>query len=120
MENVFKRSGLVQYIMILGENRKYVAALIVPESSALRAWCEAHSVPFEDMANAVGKPEVVELFAREVERTNQRLGKVEQVKRFALVPSEWTIAGGELSATLKVKRAVIMDRCGDLIDGCYK
>jgi len=120
LENVFKRSGLVQYIMILGENRKYVAALIVPESSALRAWCEAHSVPFEDMANAVGKPEVVELFAREVERTNQRLGKVEQVKRFALVPSEWTIAGGELSATLKVKRAVIMDRCGDLIDGCYK
>ena len=62
---------------------------------------------------------MVELFTREVERTNQELGKVERVKRFALVPHEWTIAGGELSATLKVKRAVILDRCRDLIDSCY-
>jgi len=120
LENRFKQSPFIQYIMILGEHRKHVAALIVPEASALSKWCEERGLACTDLAQATALPEVIELFEGEVARCNQTLGKVEQVKRFALVPKEWTIKAGELSATMKVKRPVIGDRYGDLIERCYR
>lgn len=119
MENKFKESIFIEQIMVLGENRKFPAALIVPAFEALKKWCENEGIPYSSPEAAVGHPSVIQLFHSEVDRINPHFGKWEQVKKFALLPKEFSIESGELTPTLKLRRKVIGERYEDLIEQMY-
>ena len=120
LENKYKESVLIEQIMVLGENRKFPAALIVPNFEALRSWCTKKGIAFTSNEEIVNNPQVVEKFNQEIENGSKEFGKWEQVKRFALLTKEWSIEGGEFTPKLSLKRKVILEKNKDLIEKIYK
>ena len=111
--------------MVIGEQRKFVSALIVPSEQGLREWCNRHDVPWTSFEDALSKPEVNRRFEMLLERVNPGFSKVEQIKKFTLVPGPWeTIkpdkTEAELTPTLKLKRRVIREKYADVIDAMYE
>ncbi|MDW8335020.1 MAG: long-chain fatty acid--CoA ligase, partial [Bacteroidia bacterium] len=104
----------IEQIMVVGENQKFPAALIVPAMPALKAWCEKENVPC-----ALDHPRVRALFDGEVRKYNERLAQYEKIKKYALLPDEWTIDGNELTPTLKLKRRVLQQKYADQIAAFY-
>jgi long-chain acyl-CoA synthetase len=119
LESTYTRSPFIEHIMIVGEGKKHVAALIAPSFDQLTEWCHGQGLSFESRQAMVDHPTVVDLFTREIDGLSREVGRVQRVKRFALVPDEWSTGSGELSPTLKMKRAVISSRYRDLIESCY-
>jgi long-chain acyl-CoA synthetase len=119
VENTMKESMFIEQIMVIGENRKFTAALIVPDFDYLHAWCHLHHITFRDNQDLVRKPKVVARYQEEVERYNRRLDHVQQIKVFRLVCESWSMETGELSPTLKLKRRVIKEKYRHLIDEIY-
>ncbi len=110
IENKMKESPFIEQIMIIGAEQKFVGALIVPSMPNLKDWMLAHQIPFTSNEDAVHQPAVRAMFKEVVESFNQNFNHVEQVKKFELLPEEWTIESGELTPTLKLKRKVIMEK----------
>lgn len=119
IENKMKESPLIEQIMIIGAEQKFVGALIVPSMLHLKEWMTAHNILFVSAEDAVHRPEVLAEFKRTVESFNQNFNHVEQVKKFELLPDEWTIESGELTPTLKLKRKVIMEKYSPVIERIY-
>jgi len=119
IENSLKESYFIEQVMVIGENQKFASALISPDFSYLHDWCFLHKIQFRDNSELIEIPEVVERYTREVRDVNKNLGEYEQIKRFRLVTEEWTPQTGELSPTLKLKRAVIKQRYHDVINEIY-
>lgn len=119
LENKFKETILIEQVMVLGENRKFPAALIVPNFVALKAWAEKKQIPYTTNEEMIKNPQVFEKFAQIVEYSCKDFGKWEQVKRFALLPKQWTIEGGELTPKLSFKRKVIMEKNKNVIEKLY-
>ncbi len=119
IENKMKESTLIEQIMIIGAEQKYVGALIVPSIPNIKEWMKTQNIPFTNNEEAVKKPEVRHLFKELIESFNQNFNHVEQVKKFELLPDEWTIESGELTPTLKLKRKVIQEKYAAIIDRIY-
>ena len=119
MENKFKESIFIEQVMVVGEGRKHPSALIVPSWESLQKWLADHQLQAQSLADAVVLPEVNKLIEEEVHRLNQSFGQWEQVKKFTLLPQEWTIDGGELTPTLKLKRKPIHARYQSEIEALY-
>jgi len=120
IENAFKESRFIEQIMVVGEGQKFAAALIVPSFSFLKDWCGRKNIPFSTHEEMIKNTEVLERIKKEVGQLNQRFGHVEQIKKFELLPQEWTINNGELTPTLKLKRKFITTKYQYLIDKMYK
>ncbi len=120
IENKFKEELLIEQMMVVGVNRKFPAALIVPSSNNLRVWCEKHGIKFTNTKEMVLNDEVKKKYNELVEVNNKLFGHSEQIKRFTLVPDEWTIAEGELTPTLKLKRKFIEKKYENEIEGMYR
>jgi long-chain acyl-CoA synthetase len=110
MENRFKESVYIEQLMVAGESRNFPSALITPAWDALAHWCKQEGIPVGSYTDLVRHPKVVQLFQKEVDRFNTGFGQWEQVKRFTLLPVSWGIDSGELTATMKLKRKVIMEK----------
>ncbi len=119
IENMLKSSPYVREAIVIGDRRSYVTALIGIERDAVGDWATRREIPFTTYRDLTERPEVVELIADEVRRVNRDLASVEQIKRFRLLPKELDHEDGELTATQKVKRAILQDRFRDLVDGLY-
>jgi long-chain acyl-CoA synthetase len=119
VENTFKESMFIEQLMVIGENQKFTAALIVPDFDYLHAWCHLHNVTYRDNKDLVKKPKVIARYQEEVDKYNKRLGHVEQIKVFRLVSDTWSTETGELSPTLKLKRKVIKERYKPLFEEIY-
>ncbi|MHA4894384.1 AMP-dependent synthetase/ligase [Pedobacter sp. PWIIR3] len=119
VENKFKETILVEQVMVLGENRKFPAALIVPNFVALKAWAEKKEIPYTTDQQMVANQQVIDKFQQIVEYTCKDFGKWEQVKRFALLPKQWSIDGGELTPKLSLKRKVVLEKNKDIIEKIY-
>lgn len=119
IENKFKESLLIEQILVIGDNQRFPAALIVPNFENLREWCSRHSIPYTTNAEMIRNEQVLTKFASETERYNKGFGKWEQVKKFELLPKEWTIEGGEMTPKLSLKRKVIINNNQALIDKIY-
>jgi long-chain acyl-CoA synthetase len=119
IENKFKETVLVEQVMVLGENRKFPAALIVPNFVALKAWAAKKGINYTTDAEMSKDPQVIEKFNQIVQLSGKDFGKWEQVKRFALLPKQWSIDGGELTPKLSLKRKVILEKNADLIEKIY-
>ncbi len=120
VENKFKESFFIEQLIVIGENEKFVSAIISPNFSFLHNWCYIHHIKYHDNSDLIKNPEVIERFQKEVNTINKSLGLTEQIKRFRLVSEEWTQQTGELSPTLKLKRKYICDKYGDLIEDIFK
>ena len=120
IENKMKESPFVEQIMIIGAEEKFVSALIVPSIPNLKEWMRTKNIPFTTIEAAVINPDVSAFYRELVEAFNKFFNHVEQVKKFELLPEEWTIESGELTPTLKLKRKVIMEKFRPAIERIYK
>lgn len=120
IENKMKESPYVEQIMVIGENQKFVSALIVANFPAVKEWAKRHNVD-ENKGNEelLKDPAVQKLFKDEIEGFNKDFGHVEQVKRFRVLPNEWSIDGGELTPTMKVKRKVVLEKYQKEVNEIY-
>jgi long-chain acyl-CoA synthetase len=120
IENKLKESMLVEQIMIVGPERKFVSALIVPSFANLRDWSRKNGIPDGTNEELIRNPKVVEHYHEIVESYNKYFNHVEQIKRFELLPAEWSIETGEMTPKLSLKRKVITEKYRSLIDHIYR
>ena len=112
MENRFKESRFVEQIMVIGEGEKFPAAFVVPNFAFAKEWAHRHGLQFESMSNEeiIKQTAFIDRMDQEIAEINQGFGNWEQVKKIALLPAEFTIDGGELTPTLKLKRKKILEK----------
>lgn len=112
MENRFKESRFIEQIMIIGEGEKFPAAFVVPNFAFAKEWAHRHGLHFESMSNdeIIKQSAFIERMDQEIAEINQVFGNWEQVKKIALLPAEFSIDGGELTPTLKLRRKKILEK----------
>lgn len=120
IENKFMESTLIAQVMIIGENQRFPAALIVPAFEELEKWCKVKGIEFGSKQSIINNPQVIEKYQREIDRLNEGFGQWEKVKKFALLQKEWTIDGGELTPKLSLKRKAILARHQAEVEDIYK
>jgi long-chain acyl-CoA synthetase len=124
IESIYKEHRLVEQIMVVGENLKFVSALIVPAADGLQEWCQKHGIAWSSLPEMIQHPKVQERYQMLVERVNPHFSHTEQVKKFTLLPSVWEPvkkdgSEAELTPTLKLKRRVIMQKYQHEIEQMY-
>jgi long-chain acyl-CoA synthetase len=119
IENKMKESPFVEQMMVVGAEQKFVGALIVPSVANLREWMLHKEIPFTTIEDAIHNPKVLDLYKELIDSFNKFFNQVEQIKKFELLPNEWTIDSGELTPTLKLKRKVIMEKYKTAFDRIY-
>jgi long-chain acyl-CoA synthetase len=119
IENILKLSPLVAEAVLLGDRRKYAAALIVPEFGALERRLKDLGRPPAERSELVTRPDVVALYQEIVDSLNRDLSQFERIKRIAILPREFSIESGELTPSLKVKRKVVEEKWRETIESLY-
>ncbi len=119
IENILKESNLIESAMVVGENEKFASALISPNLNYLHYYATKYKLNFRDNPELIRIPEVIKRVQVEVNAANKRLGQTEQIKRFRLVCEEWSPATGELSPTLKLRRAVVYKKYDHILREIY-
>jgi long-chain acyl-CoA synthetase len=119
IESKMKEIPYIEQMLVIGENRNYVSALIVPNFPSLKEWCKSHNVNAATNEDIIKSLEVKKMIQSEIDEKNKGFGNWETIKRFELLPNEWTIEGGEMTPTTKVKRKVVMEKYKAEIDGLY-
>ncbi len=119
IENALKRDTYVSQAFVHGDRRPYLTALLVPNFERLVEWAHAERIPYCDLDDLVINDAVVRLMAERIATVNARLPRYEQVKKFALLPHDFSLEGGELSPALKLRRRVIHEKYKDKIERMY-
>jgi long-chain acyl-CoA synthetase len=119
IEGLICQSEFVEQAVIVGDKRKYVSALIVPDFERLRGWSKEQGISSTDKQELIADRRVVDLIKADVNRLTRDLGDYEKVKKIGLLAEEFSIDGGELTPTLKVKRRVVESKYGSLIESLY-
>ena len=119
IEEKFSESPFIENIVVVGENQKYAAALISPEFAFLECWCKRHDIIFTTAQEVLKNPKVIQRYAKEVNKYNEFFGETEKIKKFELVPEEWSIMNEILTPTLKVRRKLVQQRYSDVIERMF-
>lgn len=119
LENKLMESLVIGQVMVVGENERFPAALIVPAIEELQKWADHKGISYTDKLDLLSKSEVIDKYQREVDTANDGLGQWEKVKKFVLLPEEWSIDGGELTPKLSLKRKVILQKFDTVIREIY-
>ncbi|MFY3744731.1 AMP-dependent synthetase/ligase [Anaeromyxobacter sp. Red801] len=119
IEAMFGSEPYVEHVAVVGDRRNYVSALVVPAFPVLEQHARERGIGFASREELVARPEIVALYRERIEHVNRRLAGYEQIKRFTLMPAEFTQAGGELTPTLKVKRRAVEQKYRAVIDAMY-
>ncbi len=119
IEQMIKGSRFVNQVVLIGNGRKFPAALIVPDWERVESYAELKGLNTRDHAKLCRNPRVIDLFERQVAGLTTDLANYERVKKIALLEHELTIEGGELTPTMKVKRRVVDEKYKDVIDALY-
>jgi long-chain acyl-CoA synthetase len=119
IENKLKESIYVEQIMVVGAERKFVGALIVPSFPNLREWADKQGLGELSNEALIQHPKTIELYRELVDSFNKFFNHVEQIKRFELLPNEWSIETGEMTPKLSLKRKVVMEKYKDAIEKIY-
>jgi long-chain acyl-CoA synthetase len=120
LENLFVGEGLIGHILVYGDRRKYITALITLNSEALEQFAKVHNITYSSADELVHHPIVVKEVESVVMRKNQKLASFEQIKKFLILDRDFTIENNELTPTLKVKRKVVTEKYRNLLDGLYE
>jgi long-chain acyl-CoA synthetase len=119
IENTLKGSRFIGQAVVIGDRRKFLAALLVPDFEALKPWAEKQGIGAADNEKLIADPKVRELIGKEVTAVNANLAGFEKIVAWELLPNEFTLETGEITPTLKVKRRVINQKYGHVIDRLY-
>ncbi|MEO6173795.1 MAG: long-chain fatty acid--CoA ligase [Flavobacterium circumlabens] len=120
IENAMKQSRFIEQIMVIGEGEKMPAAFIQPNFEFVKEWAKIHKITLgSSNAEIVSNPDVIKRIDEEIEGINEKFGHWEKIKRFELTPDVWSIDGGQLTPTLKLKRKIIKEIYKDLYAKIY-
>lgn len=119
IENSLKESRFIEQAMVIGENKKFPAAFIVPSFAFLRDWSDHNGIPFYTHEDIIHNQKVIDRIWQEVEKTNASLAQYEKIKKIEILPREWTIEEGELTPKLSLKRKIIRTNFKDAFDRIY-
>lgn len=119
IENQMKQSLFIEQIMVVGENRKMPTALIQPNIEYVKQWLESKGIKTNSLEESFKEPTLIEAIQNDIEEHNKNFGSWEQIKKFKLVPEEWTIEGGHLTPTMKLKRKVVKEKYSNYIEKMY-
>lgn len=121
IENRLKQSFFIEQVMVIGDGEKMPGAFIQPNFDFVREWAKRHHVDLtESNDELVKNPKVIERFQEEVNEANEKFGNWEKIKRFELTPDVWSIDGGHLTPTMKLKRKIVKEKYQHLYDKIYK
>ena len=120
IENKMKESPFIENMMVVGAGYKFVSALIIPAFTYLDNWCRENNVDTSAREKVISDPKVIALYRGIIDKYNLQFNHVEQVKKFELVPREWTIDSGEMTPKLSLKRKVVMEKNKELIKKIYE
>jgi long-chain acyl-CoA synthetase len=120
IENKLKFGSYIQDAVVIGDGRKYLAALILIDEDNVTKYAQDHRVPFTTFADLTQNPEIVKLIDGEVSKVNKTLSRVESIKKFALLPRRFYEEDGDVTPTKKVKRRFLEKRYADLIENLYQ
>jgi long-chain acyl-CoA synthetase len=120
IEQMIKGSRFVNQVALIGNGRKFPAALIVPDWERLESYAQLKGIKAQNRAELCKNPRIIDLFERQIAGLTTELAQYERVKKIGLLEKELTIEGGELTPTMKVKRRVIDEKYRDVIDQLYQ
>ncbi len=119
IENKLKESPFIEQVMLVGADRKFVSALMVPSFPNLFDWCRKNGITETSHEEVIRNPKVIDLYKELVESFNKFFNHVEQVKKFELLPNEWSVDTGEMTPKLSLKRKVVIEKYRDAIERIY-
>ncbi len=119
IENSIKTSPYIQEAMVIGDGKRYLTALIGIELDTVGNWALRKNIPYTTYRDLSEKPEVIELIQKAVNATNEKFARVENIRKFRLIPKQLDHEDGELTATQKVKRSSMLDMFSDLVESMY-
>jgi long-chain acyl-CoA synthetase len=120
LENAMKQSRFIEQIMVIGDGQKMPAAFIQPNFVFVREWEKLHGIIVGNTnEEIIANPKVIERIQEEVNILNEKFGNWEKIKRFELTPDIWSIDGGHLTPTLKLRRKIIMEKYTNLFHKIY-
>ncbi|HLC42167.1 MAG TPA: AMP-dependent synthetase/ligase, partial [Methylomirabilota bacterium] len=120
VESLFSGDPLIAHVMVYGDRRPYPVALIVVSAEGLAPFARAQGIPITDYAGLTSHPAVIERVGRIVEQKNAQLASYARIKKFAVLPAEFSQEGGELTPTLKLKRKVVAEKYKDVLESLYR
>lgn len=119
IENKFKESPFIDNMMVIGENQKFAAAIIVPDFTHLKSWCEVKGIEYTTNEEMVKLPRIKKRYQKEISKFNEFFGDTEKIRKIEILGHEWTVRTNELSATLKPRRSFLCEKYRGLIDSIY-
>jgi long-chain acyl-CoA synthetase len=119
LENKIKESPFIDQIMVIGENQKFAAALVVPDFEHMRTWCKIKGLAYTSNSEMIQNKEFRNRLKKELDCFNKQFGDTEQIKKFELIDHEWTVETGEITANLKLKRSTIHEKYKGLINSIF-
>ena len=119
LEQKFAADEFIESFCIVGDKRKYLAALVVPDFDRLREYARSRNIDYTTNEDMVKKPEIVSFYKKRIEEISDTLARYEQIKKFTLLSHSFSIETGELTLTYKFKRRVIQDKYRDIINTMY-
>ena len=120
IENTMKQSRFIEQIMVIGDGEKMPGALIQPNFEFVKEWAKIHKINIGNTNHAIiSNPKVIERIKEDISELNEKFGSWEKIKRFELTPDLWTIDGGHLTPTLKLKRKIVLEKYKDLYNKIY-
>ncbi|MBW1925409.1 MAG: long-chain fatty acid--CoA ligase, partial [Deltaproteobacteria bacterium] len=120
IENKLKSSLYINDAVVIGDKRKFLSALIMIDEDNVVKYAQDHKIQFSTYKDLTLSPEVVALIQTEVDRVNETLSRVEQVKKFTILPKKLYEEDGEVTPTMKVKRKYVNEAFSDLIEAMYR
>ncbi len=120
IEDTFKESLFIGQIIVVGENRKFAGALIVPDFDFLKSWCNVKEIEYTTNLEMIGMPRIRKRFQTEINHYNKLFGDTEKIKSWDLLGEEWTFETGEITPTLKLKRNAIAKKYADKISTLFE
>tara|TARA_R110002153_G_scaffold50202_2_gene141195 strand:+ start:15323 stop:17092 length:1770 start_codon:yes stop_codon:yes gene_type:complete len=120
LENRFKQSRFIDQIMVVGEGEKMPAALIQPDFDFVKNWAKIHNIEIGTNKELVHNEQVIARFEEEVTNANENFAKWEKIKQFRLTPDIWSIEGGHLTPTMKLKRKIVKEKYIELYNDIYE
>ena len=119
IEQMIRSSRFVNQVVLVGSERKFAAALIVPNFEQLESYAKIKDLDLKTPKEFCESPKIIDLLERQIDAATQNLSRHEKVKKIALLKNEFTVDGGELTPTLKIKRRVLNEKYKDVIDSIY-
>lgn len=119
IENLFLGSKYIDQFVLIGDRRMFLSALIVPDFEAIKEYADSNEIPYDDPEELTQKKEIYDLIEKDLERFQKQLANFEKVRKFVLLDKPFSLETGEMTPSLKLKRKVIEQRYGSLIDEMY-